>query len=205
MIKRKQNTKTINDQKETEHKDYQWSKGNRTQRLSMIKRKQNTKTINDQKETEHKDYQWSEGNRTQRLSMIRWKQNKKTINDQHSTTEETKAWLTWTLLKTGMNTGGWHRRMYTSCSTSHALCVTLDTNEKIIREWEWNCEYDKQKLWFKYSITVNHSMISIVNQWERWLHFFQLCTGGWAPSLFGLLTWQLLNCSFKLILNKGQY
>jgi hypothetical protein len=25
MIKRKQNTKTINDQKETEHKDYQWS------------------------------------------------------------------------------------------------------------------------------------------------------------------------------------
>ena len=35
-----------------------WSKGNRTQRLSMIKRKQSTKTINDQKETEHKDYQW---------------------------------------------------------------------------------------------------------------------------------------------------
>ena len=57
MIKRKQNTKTINDQMETEHKDYQWSKENRTQRLSMIKRKQNTKTINDQKETEHKDYQ----------------------------------------------------------------------------------------------------------------------------------------------------
>ena len=57
MIKRKQNTKTINDQKETEHKDYQWSKGNRTQRLSMIKRKQNTKTTNGQKETEHKDYQ----------------------------------------------------------------------------------------------------------------------------------------------------
>ena len=46
MIKRKQNTKTINDQKETEQK-----------RLSMVKRKQNTKTINDQKETEHKDYQ----------------------------------------------------------------------------------------------------------------------------------------------------
>jgi hypothetical protein len=39
MIKRKQNTKNINDQKETEHKEYQWSKGNRTQRLSMIKRK----------------------------------------------------------------------------------------------------------------------------------------------------------------------
>ena len=57
MIKRKQNTKTTNDQKETEHKDYQWSKGNRTQRLPMVKRKQNTKTINDQKETEHKDYQ----------------------------------------------------------------------------------------------------------------------------------------------------
>ena len=57
MIKRKQNTKTINNQKETEHKDYQRSKGNRTQRLSMIKRKQNTKTINDQKEIEHKDYQ----------------------------------------------------------------------------------------------------------------------------------------------------
>ena len=47
MIKRKQNTKTINDQKETEHQDYQ----------SMIKRKQNTQTINDQKETEQKDYQ----------------------------------------------------------------------------------------------------------------------------------------------------
>ena len=45
MVKRKQNTKTTTDQKETEH------------RISMIKRKQNTKTINDQKETEHKDYQ----------------------------------------------------------------------------------------------------------------------------------------------------
>jgi 23S rRNA maturation mini-RNase III len=55
MIKRKQNTKTINDQKETEHKDYQRSKGNITQRLSMIKRKQNTKAITDQKETDLKD------------------------------------------------------------------------------------------------------------------------------------------------------
>jgi hypothetical protein len=43
MIKRKQNKKSINDQKETEQKDYQWSKGNRTKRLSMIKRKQNKK------------------------------------------------------------------------------------------------------------------------------------------------------------------
>jgi hypothetical protein len=42
MIKRKKNKKTINDQKEREQKDYQWSKGNRTQRISMIKRKQNT-------------------------------------------------------------------------------------------------------------------------------------------------------------------
>jgi hypothetical protein len=57
MIKRKQNKKTINDQKKTVQKDYQWSKGNRTQRISMIKRKQNKKTINDQNETEHKDYQ----------------------------------------------------------------------------------------------------------------------------------------------------
>jgi hypothetical protein len=57
MIKRKQNTKIINDQNETEHKDYQLSKGNKTHRLSMIKMKQNTKTINDQKETEQKDYQ----------------------------------------------------------------------------------------------------------------------------------------------------
>ena len=57
MIKRKQNTKTINDPKETEHKDYQWSKGNRTQTLSKIKRKQNTMTVIDQKEIEHKDYQ----------------------------------------------------------------------------------------------------------------------------------------------------
>jgi 23S rRNA maturation mini-RNase III len=57
MIKRKQNTKTVKDQKETEHKDYQRTKGNKTQKISMIKRKQNTKTINDQKETEHKDYQ----------------------------------------------------------------------------------------------------------------------------------------------------
>jgi hypothetical protein len=68
MIKRKQNKKTIKDQKETEHKDYQSSKGkrtlrismikrNRTQRIAMIKSKQNTKTINDQKETEHKAYQ----------------------------------------------------------------------------------------------------------------------------------------------------
>jgi hypothetical protein len=51
MIKRKQNTKTINDQKATQHKDCQWSKGNITQRLSMIKRKHNKKIINDQKET----------------------------------------------------------------------------------------------------------------------------------------------------------
>jgi hypothetical protein len=35
MIKRKQNKKSINDQKETEHKDYQWSKGSRTIRLSL--------------------------------------------------------------------------------------------------------------------------------------------------------------------------
>jgi hypothetical protein len=56
----------------TEHKDYQWSKGNRTQRLSMIKRKQNKKTINDQKETEHKDYQLSKGNRTPRLTQRVW-------------------------------------------------------------------------------------------------------------------------------------
>jgi hypothetical protein len=42
MIKRKQNRKTINDQKETGHKDYQWSIGNRTKRL------------NDRKETEHR-------------------------------------------------------------------------------------------------------------------------------------------------------
>jgi hypothetical protein len=58
MIKRKENKKTINDQMETEHREYQWSKENKTQ------------TINDQKETENKDYQWSKGNRTQRLSMI---------------------------------------------------------------------------------------------------------------------------------------
>ena len=45
MVKRKQNKKTINDQKETEY------------RLSMIKRKQGKKIINDQKETEQKDYQ----------------------------------------------------------------------------------------------------------------------------------------------------
>jgi uncharacterized protein (DUF2249 family) len=50
LFPRKQNTKT------------QWSKGNRTHRLSMIKRKENKKTINDQKETGHKDYQWSKGN-----------------------------------------------------------------------------------------------------------------------------------------------
>jgi hypothetical protein len=43
MIKRKENKKTINGQKETGHENYQWSKGNRTQRL------------NDQKETEQKD------------------------------------------------------------------------------------------------------------------------------------------------------
>jgi hypothetical protein len=167
MIKGKQNTKTINDQKETEQKDYQWSKGNKTQRLSMIKRKQNTKTINDQKEIEHKDYQWSKGNRTQRLTMIKRKQ--------------------------------------TSCWTSHARCVTLVTNQEIIREWEWNCEYDKRKLWFRYSMKVNHSMVSIIKQWERWLHFFQICTGGWAASVLGHLRWQLLNCSFRPILNKLQY
>jgi hypothetical protein len=60
----------VNDQKETEHKDYQWSKGNRTKRLSLIKGKQNKKTINDQKETEQKDYQWSKGNITQRHVFI---------------------------------------------------------------------------------------------------------------------------------------
>ena len=57
MIKRKQNKKTNNDQKKTEQKAYQRSKGNRTYSLSMIKRKQNTKNSNDQNETEHKDYQ----------------------------------------------------------------------------------------------------------------------------------------------------
>ena len=55
MIKRKPNTKAINDQKETKHKDYQWSKGNRTKWLSMIKRKENIKNINDQKEIEYKE------------------------------------------------------------------------------------------------------------------------------------------------------
>jgi hypothetical protein len=115
--------------------------------------------------------------------MIKRKQNKKTINDRYSTTEETKAWVTWTLLKTGMNTGGWHRRMYTSCSTSHARCVTLVTNKVIIRYWEWNCEYDKRKLWFRYSIKVDHSMISIVKQWERWLHFFSAMLR-WLSSFF---------------------
>ena len=45
MIKRKQNKKTINDQKETKL------------RLSMIKGKQNTETINDQREREQKEYQ----------------------------------------------------------------------------------------------------------------------------------------------------
>jgi hypothetical protein len=39
MIKRKQNKKIINDQKEIVQTDYQWSKENRTKRLSMIKRK----------------------------------------------------------------------------------------------------------------------------------------------------------------------
>jgi hypothetical protein len=50
MIKRKQTKKTINDQKETDHKEYQRSKGNRTKRLSMIKTTQNTKNINDKTE-----------------------------------------------------------------------------------------------------------------------------------------------------------
>jgi hypothetical protein len=58
MIKRKQNTKTINDQKEIEHKDYQLSKGNRTQRLSIIKRKQNNKTINDRHSTTEETKAW---------------------------------------------------------------------------------------------------------------------------------------------------
>jgi hypothetical protein len=58
MIKRKQNKKTINDQKETEHKDYQWSKENRTQRLSMIKRKQSKETINDRHSTTEETKAW---------------------------------------------------------------------------------------------------------------------------------------------------
>ena len=64
---------SIKDQKETEHKDCHWSKGNRTQGLSIIKRKQSTKTVIDQKEIEHKDYQWSKGNIAQRLSLIKRK------------------------------------------------------------------------------------------------------------------------------------
>ena len=55
MIKRK---KIINDQKEIEHKDYQLSKGNRTQRLSIIKRKQNNKTINDRHSTTEETKAW---------------------------------------------------------------------------------------------------------------------------------------------------
>ena len=138
MIKRKQNKTTINDQKEIEQKDYQWSKRNRTKGLSMIKRKQNTKTINDQKETEQNDYQWSKGNRTndyqwskgnrtQRLLMITGKKNNTIIS-----TEKTKAWETWILLKTKMNTCGWHRRMDTSCSNNHASCVTEQ------KDYQWS-------------------------------------------------------------------
>ena len=73
----------------TEQKDYQWSKGNRTKRLSMIKRK---KIINDQKETEQTDYQWSKGNRTNRLSMIKRKQNTKNINDLKETEQKDYQW-----------------------------------------------------------------------------------------------------------------
>ena len=58
MIKRKQNKTIINDQKEIEHKDYQLSKGNRTQRLSIIKRKQNNKTINDRHSTTEETKAW---------------------------------------------------------------------------------------------------------------------------------------------------
>jgi hypothetical protein len=58
MIKRKQSKKTINDQKETLQKDYQLSKGNRTQRLSIIKRKQNNKTINDRHSTTEETKAW---------------------------------------------------------------------------------------------------------------------------------------------------
>jgi hypothetical protein len=51
MIKRKQHKKNINDQRETEQKEYQWSQANRTQRLSMIKGKQNKQIVTDQRET----------------------------------------------------------------------------------------------------------------------------------------------------------
>ena len=46
MIKGKQNTKTVNDQKETEY------------RLSMIKRKQNKNTINDRHSTTDDTKAW---------------------------------------------------------------------------------------------------------------------------------------------------
>jgi hypothetical protein len=54
MMKRKQNKKTINDEMETEQKDYQWSKGNRTKKTINDQKEIEQKTINDQKEIEQK-------------------------------------------------------------------------------------------------------------------------------------------------------
>jgi hypothetical protein len=136
----------------TEYKEYQCSKGNSAKRLSIIKMKHNTKTIIDQKETEHKDYQWSKGNRTKRLSM--------TILMCHPP-----------VFIPVFRRVHVFQALVSSVVLCRSLTVFLFCFLLIIGEWEWNCEYDKRKLWFRYSIKVDHSMILIAKQWERWLHF----------------------------------
>jgi hypothetical protein len=58
-------------------------------------------------------------------------------------------WVTWTLLKTGMNTCGWHRRMDTSCSTSHACCDTVQ------KDYQWLQYHSHSRIitWFVTRVT----------------------------------------------------
>jgi hypothetical protein len=111
MIKRKQNTKTIKYQKETEHKDYQWSKV-----LCCLLIIDSLRVLFPFDHWESLCYvslwslrlfvfcflliiyslcvmfQWSKGNITQRLSMIKRKQNTKTIKDQKETEHKDYQW-----------------------------------------------------------------------------------------------------------------
>jgi hypothetical protein len=63
----------------------QWSKENKTNRLSIIKRKQNKKIINDLKETEHKDYQWSKKSEHKDYQWSKGNRKTKTVIDQKET------------------------------------------------------------------------------------------------------------------------
>jgi hypothetical protein len=103
MMKRKQNKKTINDEMETEQKDYQWSKG-----ISVFRRVHVSQAFVSSVvlcrslivllfcflliiASLFVLFPWK-GNKTKRLSMIKRKHSTKTINDQKETEQKDYIW-----------------------------------------------------------------------------------------------------------------